>query len=352
MPDIILPEMISGLPLALVTSSNAPLLLLDGELTVIAASASFGKAFLVDPARAAGTPLAILGTGEWNVPQLIALLKASGSGHAKIDGYEMDLKRAGAGLRHLILNAQRLDYPGAGSVRLILAVTDVTEALLAAKQKDDLLTKNAMMLRELQHRVANSLQIIASVLMQSARRVQSDEARVHLHDAHQRVMSVAEVQKQLSSTGMSDVDLKIYLTDLCRSIGASMIRDAKHIALEVRADHHMAGADLSISLGLITTELVINALKHAFCDDRGGTITVEYRADGASWVLSISDNGVGMPAGRAGVKDGLGTTIVAALAKRLDANVTMAEANPGTTVSITHAAIIAEPANTPEARSA
>jgi two-component sensor histidine kinase len=331
--------MISGLPLALVKSSNAPLLLLDGDLTVIAASASFGKAFLVDPARAAGTPLARLGTGEWNVPQLIALLKAARSGHASVDGYEMDLSRAGGTVRHLILNAQRLDYPGAGSVRLILAVTDVTDALLAARRKDDLLAKNSMMLRELQHRVANSLQIIASVLMQSARRVQSDEARAHLHDAHQRVMSVAEVQKQLSSTGMSDVDLKIYLTDLCRSIGASMIRDAKHISLEVRADHQMAGADLSISLGLITTELVINALKHAFRDDRSGAIVVDYRTDGASWVLAIGDNGVGMPAGRAGVKDGLGTTIVAALARRLDADVTIAEANPGTKVSITHAAI-------------
>ena len=76
---------------------------------------------------------------------------------------------------------------------------DVTDARIAEKLKDDLLKEKAVLLQELQHRVANSLQIIASVLMQSARRVQSDEARTHLQQAHQRVMSVASLQHHLAA---------------------------------------------------------------------------------------------------------------------------------------------------------
>ena len=90
-------------------------------------------------------------------------------------------------------------------MRLLLAVSDVTDARLAEKLKDDLLREKAILFQELQHRVANSLQIIASVLMQSARRMQSAETTSHLYDAHSRVMSVAALQQQLaaSSSAMS-----------------------------------------------------------------------------------------------------------------------------------------------------
>ena len=83
-----------------------------------------------------------------------------------------------------MLNVKKLDYGNADEVRLLLAVADVTDARLAEKlkddmlrQKDDLAREKAILLQELQHRVANSLQIIASVLLQSARRVESDETR-------------------------------------------------------------------------------------------------------------------------------------------------------------------------------
>ena len=78
----------------------------------------------------------------------------------------------------------------------------------------------------MQHRVANSLQIIAGVLIQSARKVQSEETRGHLRDAHQRVMSIAAVQQHLAQSEAKDVALRPYLTQLCESLAASMISDA------------------------------------------------------------------------------------------------------------------------------
>jgi two-component sensor histidine kinase len=330
------PAVALNLALAVVASSNAPVLLLDSNVTVIAASKSFCRAFQIDPERVAGRPLAALGGGEWNTPQLTGLLKATASGFAQVEGYEMDLVREGRGNRCLVLNATKLDYADDDNVRIILAVSDVTDARIAEKLKQDLVKDKEVLLQELHHRVANSLQIIASVLMQSARKVQSEETRTHLFDAHQRVMSVASLQQQLAASSAGDVQLRPYFTTLCESIGASMIRDHDQLSLEVRADDCTTTADISVSLGLIVTELVINALKHAFPDDRKGKILVDYQTHSANWTLSVTDDGVGMPTQANPAKAGLGTSIVQALTKQLGATISVAGANPGTKVSIAH----------------
>ncbi len=332
------PEAALSLALAVIASSNAPVVLLDGDLTVVAASASFFRVFQIDPATAADRPLFSLGEGEWDVPRLRSLLKATLSGQADIEVYEMDLERKGRPARHLVLNAQRLDYADdQDNARLVLAVSDVTDARAGEKLKDDLLREKAILLQEIQHRVANSLQIVASVLLQSARRIPSEETRSHLYDAHQRVMSVAAVQRQLAASRLGEVELRPYFTDLCQSLGASMIRDHKQLSLKVSADDSVTSADVSVSLGLIVTELVINALKHAFPGRRNGKIVVDYRSRGPEWTLSVGDDGVGMPADPASAKSGLGTSIIEALAKQLDARVRVSGANPGTAVSIVHA---------------
>jgi streptomycin 6-kinase/two-component sensor histidine kinase len=336
------PDASHSLASAVIASSTAPLLLLGADLTVICASRSFCQAFSLDPAAVTDVPLMALGDGEWDVPQLRALLGVVAAGATDIDAYEMDLKRPGQGARCLVVNARKLDYDLADGVRLLLSIADVTDARLAEKLKDDLLREKAILLQEVQHRVANSLQIIASVLLQNARRVQSHESRGHLQDAHNRVMSVAALQQQLAASRLGDVELRTYFTGLCSSIGASMIRDHDQLTLEVTADDTATSADTSVSLGLIVTELVINALKHAFPGHRQGKILVDYRSDGTAWALTVSDNGAGMPRDEASAKSGLGTSIVEALAAQLGAVVEIADAKPGARVTIRHAAERAE----------
>jgi len=334
------PDVEISLALAVVASSTAPLLLLDGDLTLVAVSDSFCGAFEIDPGSVPGRSLRELGSGEWNIPQLYSMLKATASGFAKVDSYEIDLRRDGQEPRHLVLNAQKLSYGNEGSVRLLLSIADVTEARIAEKLREDMLKEKAVLLQELQHRVANSLQIIASVLMQSARNVQSEETRTHLVDAHQRVMSVATLQKHLATSPVGDVELRPYFAALCDSIGASMIHDHNQLSLDLTVDDSVTSADVSVSLGLIVTELVINALKHAFPSDRkGGRIKVGYHSDGGDWKLSVTDNGVGMPAGASATKPGLGTGIIEALTRQLDAQIEVDDAKPGTAVSIVHTGI-------------
>jgi two-component sensor histidine kinase len=164
--------------------------------------------------------------------------------------------------------------------------------------------------------------------------VQSEETRVHLQAAHHRVLSIAAVQRQLAITGAERVALRPYFTQLCDSLGASMIYDPESLILSVRSDESAVSADTSVSLGLLVTELVINALKHAFPGGRGGAINVDYSAHGADWTLSVCDDGVGM--GDSNPKPGLGTSIVKALATHLGARVFVENSEPGTHVSIVH----------------
>ncbi|MBB3771591.1 two-component sensor histidine kinase [Angulomicrobium tetraedrale] len=322
--------------LAVVVSSNEPLLFLTMDQKVIAASTSFCRAFGIDPATIPGRRLSDLGKGEWALPRLASLLKATASGSAQIDAYEIDLERPDQMTRRLVVNARQLDDGDKERIRLLLAITDVTDIRAEARLKDDLVREKAILLQEVQHRVANSLQIIASVLMQSARRVQSEEARGHLHNAHHRVMSIAAVQKQLSTSKAGKVDLSTYFTQLCESLGASMIADGERLSIAVTVDDSAVDADVSISLGLIVTELVINSLKHAFPDQSKGRITIDYHSSGKDWTLSVSDDGIGMPRGADAPKAGLGTGIVEALARNLEGTIELSDANPGTNITIRH----------------
>lgn len=333
-----LPDHVDNMSAALITSSHAPLLLLNDKLEIIAVSESFCGAFDLKKSDIVGKMLAEIGIGEWKVPQLHSLLRATVGGNAAIDIYEMELVRAGRKTCCLLINAHKLDYFETENVRVVLAVTDVTSVRRAEKIKNDLIRDKQLLLQEIQHRVANSLQIIASVLLQSARKVQSHEAREHLHDAHSRVMSIALLQKQLSTVAIDDVGLRDYFTDLCVSLGASMIPNPNHLGLTATVDDSTVDPDTSVSLGLIVTEVVINALKHAFPGrNQAGTINVDYRSDGASWALTIIDDGVGMPKNAKDRKPGLGTGIVEALSTQLNAVFSVTDVNPGTKVSIIHA---------------
>lgn len=333
----------------MVAASAAPLLLLDGDLKIIAASDSFGHVFGIDANASIDRHLAELGSGEWRAPQLQALLEATAEGVAAIDAYEMDLKRPGQLDRRLVINVQKLAYGEPDEPRLLVAIADVTDARLAAKKNqdqlrenaarnDELAHKNQALMQEISHRIANSLQIIASVLMQNARSVQSPEARDHLRDAHARVMSIADLQQQLAGATTGSVELRAYLTKLCATIAASMIPDPARLGLEVVAEDVTVDAGVSVSIGLVVTELVINALKHAFPDNHGGKITVDYQTEGPMWTLSVADNGIGMPKNTP-ASSGLGTSIIQALARQLKARVELKDMAPGTKVSLIHTAV-------------
>ena len=164
-----------------------------------------------------------------------------------------------------------------------------------------------------------------------------------MQDAHKRVISVAAVQQHLHASvatgSVNSVEVKPYLATLCEALAASMIEEGRQISLHVLGEGGSVSCRDAESLGLITTELVINSLKHAFKDGtQDGGITVTFEVSGTDWKLSVTDNGAGRPDGMfAQGKSGLGTGIVTALAKQLDAKLDTVSGPTGTTVSVTHA---------------
>ncbi len=187
--------------------------------------------------------------------------------------------------------------------------------------------------REAEHRMANSLQIIAAMMRQSAKFAASEEARHEIASAQQRVMAIASLHRLLMETGGGNVAMDIYLQDLARGIGASLLRERGTVTIETRCDPCRIGAGTATSLGLVVTELAINAIKHAFPEDAGGKVRITFRQWRRGWLLSVSDDGVGP---RFGAKPGLGGSILAALASQLDARLTVRNRHPGTRAMLVH----------------
>jgi len=331
---------------AIVDTVREPLLVLDGGLRVLAVSRSYYLTFQVNCQDVLGRSLYALGDGQWHIPALRILLEKVIPERSAMDGFEVEHEFPAIGRRIMLLNARSVFYADHSHTTLLLAFEDVTERRAIEREKEgllrqteELLRQKDVLLQEMEHRVANSLQIIASILMLKARTVTSEETRKHLQDAHQRVMAVAAVQGHLHASERHDqIEIGPYLSRLCESLAASMIGDSRPISLQVLVNGGTTASAKAVSLGLIVTELVINAMKHAFPKDRpDGQVVVSYTIDGPDWKLVVSDNGIGkLDAVGTPVKGGLGTTLVKALAQDLDAKVEVASGPGGVNVSLTH----------------
>jgi two-component sensor histidine kinase len=327
---------------AIVDTIRGPLLVLDQDLCVVTANRAFYQAFRMSSQDVHGRPVYSLGDGQWDIPELRLLLEGVAPQHAVMEGYEVERDFPVIGRRSMLLSARELINKKDARKLILLAIDDVTDRRAAEREIAGLLQQKDTLLQEMQHRVANSLQIIASILSLKARTVQSEETRLHLEDARQRVMSVAAVQQQLLASRHGEpIEIGPYLSRLCEALAASMTDDSRPISWQVQAEAGTASSAEAGSLGLIVAELVINAFKHAFVGDRAaGQLVVAYEAADTNWRLTVSDNGIGTPHPDSGrTIPGLGTIIVEALAKQLGARVDTARKPQGTTVSITRGSI-------------
>ena len=329
---------------AVFDSIPEPLVVLDPQFRIIAASRAFRSAFGFDSAQGSRNNLFELLSGKWDFPELRELLNSVATGKSEVV-HEAIERQSLTGSGTTLFSAKRIARADQPEATILLTITDISQRRSVERERqalldhaEELLRQQSIMLREMEHRVANSLQIIASILLLKAKSVSSEETRQELHDAHKRVMSIAEVQKHLHSTGgLDQIEVSTYLDKLCSGLARSMIRDQGSIAVKVIAEEGLVASSVAVSLGLIVTELVINAIKHAFPDERpGGMILVTYERNEADWKLVVSDNGVG----KSELIDehpGLGITIIGALAKQLGAQIETGSAGAGFSVSLTHA---------------
>jgi len=330
-----------------------PLLVLDCDFNVATASRSFLREFEVTSENVVGHSVYEILDGHFNVVGLAKLIENALAEHTVSENFEINSLFPRIGQRSFIVGVSEVFFSQNSNKAILLSFHDVTQRRLIEKEKADLLVntqklleEKRVLLLEMRHRIFNSLQIIANILMMKTRATTSKETRKHLEDAYARVMSVATIQRHIDDAARTEtVKLAPYFTTICESLAHSMIDDERQVSLRYRFDDASAASSEAVSLGLIVTELVINSLKYAFpTNGRDAEVVVKYETSGENWRLTVSDNGVGRPHDGAGSYDGLGSTLVKALAQQVKAQIESVSGAQGLTVSITHATFTARPA--------
>jgi PAS domain S-box-containing protein len=216
--------------------------------------------------------------------------------------------------------------------------TDITDQRQAHRVAEEALREKEILLQEIHHRVKNNLQIISSLLQLESRAVADPEARIRFEDCQGRVQAMALIHERLYRTGdLSCIDLGAYLESLAGQIIRSFGRVPGQMLQPIEVTVGPVAIETAVPCGLIVAELVTNALKHAFPNQRRGELAIRLVADQGQWILSVADNGVGGAAeGREG---SLGLKLVSALARQLRGSVE-AENRSGMTVKVSFPAPI------------
>lgn len=184
------------------------------------------------------------------------------------------------------------------------------------ERNKDLAARYEMLLREGDHRIKNSLQVVASLLGLQGRRETSPVARDALHAAALRIRAVARIHDALQLSGSKDVvNLGALIATMCQDLHA-MAGDPRSIKIVVDAEPIEAPLAVAQPIVLAINELVINALRHAFPDNRHGAVLITLKQDRGQLIIVVADDGVGLPADR---PEGLGygMTLVRAMINKV-----------------------------------
>jgi len=157
------------------------------------------------------------------------------------------------------------------------------------------LEETELLLREIHHRVKNNLQVISSLLNLQSSYIDDPGITGVLRDSQGRIMSMSMIHEKLYRSGnLADVDVRGYIEGLARSIMFSYLRPDQQVELRFEIEDIKLNVDTIMPLGLIVNELVTNAFKYAF-PDGGGEVRVSLGRDGDGFLLTVADDGVGLP---------------------------------------------------------
>jgi PAS domain S-box-containing protein len=199
------------------------------------------------------------------------------------------------------------EHPEHGTV-LVAVQQDITEHKEAEEKIKASLKEKEVLLKEIHHRVKNNLGIVNSLLQMQCRRIQGSEASAILRDSQNRIASIALVHEKLySSENLANIDFAQYIIDLVTYLCASYQVDYHQIKLSFQVECNLElDIETAIPCGLIINELISNAVKYAFPDERQGEIKVKFyqkskvlikKPTQDTFALIIQDNGVGLPKG-------------------------------------------------------
>ncbi len=160
------------------------------------------------------------------------------------------------------------------------------------------LKEKETLLREIHHRVKNNMAVVSSLLSLQSRKIKDDTARSLFEESKQRVRSMALVHEKLYQTkDLSSINFEDYITSIVSDIISVYRLNANSITTEVHIENIALDLELAVPCGLIINELLTNAFKHAFPNNRSGVLKINFTKADDTYTLTIEDNGVGLPEG-------------------------------------------------------
>lgn len=206
------------------------------------------------------------------------------------------------------------------------ACLDVTARKQIEEERNAAHEKHRLLLRELNHRVKNHLQMITAMLALQAARQPDPSVRNDFEKAIQRIHTLAELHTRLyRDEGFEAIDMRAYLTDVCDGLRGSVLPESR-IELVCETAPIRLTIDQAVPIGLIVSELATNAVKYAFPAGRAGKVIVKLDTDGNHATLSVADDGAGLPATAGEASGGIGLGMVKGLALQIGGTVDVAGA--------------------------
>jgi two-component sensor histidine kinase len=217
-------------------------------------------------------------------------------------------------------------------VAIAIGVAFVSEGLRKAWERAvEAERMKDLLLEELRHRTKNDLAMVISVLALQARGNVSNETKTALQDAISRIRAISGAHAQFGPLdAQGRIDIKDYLTVLCAHFNDSM-QGIRPVTIDVDVDSASMAASEAQSIGLIVNELVTNAVKHAFPDERVGAVKVTLRNQ-TPRLLTVEDNGIGVESIE---KGGIGSRLTGLLVQQLGGTIVWEQAEPGCRVRVT-----------------
>ncbi len=197
--------------------------------------------------------------------------------------------------------------------------------------------KNVLM-QEIHHRVKNNLQMVSSILTLQTSKIEDRKVRELLKNAQSRVDTISLIHKKLyESESLAEINVNDYIQQQIKDLMFHFPERSQHVDIQFDiASNILLDIDRSIHLALLLNELIVNALIHAFPDSRAGAIRIQFHPDPEnSYLLMVSDNGIGLPKNMQLEKStSTGMRVIMRLVKQLEGAVKVAH-SPGTSYQIT-----------------
>ncbi len=274
------------------------------------------------------------------MPRDVAEINTTGDGVVFDTGepytYEVTIPYAD-GARHNLMSHKAPFFGKNGEIEgLVGVIMDITDLKRSEDRLRDSLGEKEVLLKEIHHRVKNNLQIISSLLSLQSVHIKDGKMLEIFRDSQSRVRTMALVhQKLYQSDDLSGIHFREYAAELLRDLFRSYGVMANNMQYTIDSDETFLDIDTMVPVGLIISELISNAIKHAFPGRGQGNVFVGFRSGENGTVLTVADDGVGLPEGLdIRNAESLGLKLVMTLVEQLEGDLHLANSN-GTRVTMT-----------------